>query len=172
MQFAESLCNSLTPQNQALKYINLSKSLSFAFHSLRIRFQPSEGSMMIDLATIQSMELIQNLHNAKSKACLLGIMNQTLTPMGLRLLRLNILQPSTQASVLEQRYDAVGELSTKENMFSQIREGQLTLALSRIRRLLTSKIALRPFHDIEQLLSSVFCVLNGTLSCSVTNVPS
>ena len=59
-----------------------------------------------------------------------------------------------------------------ENMFSQIREGQLTLALSRIRRLLTSKIALRPLHDIEQLLSSVFCVLNSTLSCSVTNVPS
>ncbi|PVH85696.1 DNA mismatch repair protein-like protein muts [Cadophora sp. DSE1049] len=124
----------------ALKYINLSKSLSFAFHSLRIRFQPSEGSMMIDLATIQSLELIQNLHNAKSKACLLGIMNQTLTPMGLRLLRLNILQPSTQASVLEQRYDAVGELSTKEDMFSQIRE------------------ALRPIQDIEQLLSSLIII--------------
>ncbi|KAH7417464.1 DNA mismatch repair protein-like protein MutS [Cadophora sp. MPI-SDFR-AT-0126] len=100
----------------ALKYINLSKSLSFAFHSLRIRFQPSEGSMMIDLATIKSLELIQNLQNAKSKACLLGIMNQTLTPMGLRLLRLNILQPSTQASVLEQRYDALIIIPTQPDI--------------------------------------------------------
>lgn len=79
---------------------------------------------MIDLATIQSLELIQNLQNPKSKACLLGIMNQTLTPMGLRLLRLNILQPSTQIElVLKPRYDAVEELSTKEDMFSQLREG-------------------------------------------------
>jgi DNA mismatch repair protein MSH4 len=99
-------------------------SLTFAYHSLRIKYQPSEGSMMIDLSTIRSLELIQNLQNAKSRACLYGVMNQTLTPMGARLLRSTILQPSTQVSVLEQRYDAVGELSTKEDMFFQLRQGQ------------------------------------------------
>lgn len=78
---------------------------------------------MIDLATIRSLELIENLQNAKSGACLYGIMNQTCTPMGSRLLRSNILQPSTQADVLTPRYDSVEELSTKEDMFRQIREG-------------------------------------------------
>ncbi|PBP17310.1 DNA mismatch repair protein Msh4 [Diplocarpon rosae] len=105
-----------------LKYIDLNMSPTFAYHSLRIKYQPSEGSMMIDLSTIHSLELIQNLHNSKSRACLYGVMNQTLTPMGARLLRSNILQPSTQADVLEQRYDAVGELSTKEDMFFQLRQ--------------------------------------------------
>src|ERR1700709_536799 len=101
-------------------------SLAFAFHSLRIKYQPSEGSMMIDLSTIQSLELIQNAQNAKSKDCLFGMMNQTLTPMGSRLLRSCILQPSTQADVLIQRYDALEELSTKEDAFHQIRQGGIT----------------------------------------------
>lgn len=79
---------------------------------------------MIDLSTIQSLELIQNLQNSKSKACLYGIMNQTLTPMGARLLRSNILQPSTQAEVLILRYDSVQELTEKEDMFFQLRQGQ------------------------------------------------
>ncbi|KAI9053310.1 hypothetical protein LZ554_002273 [Drepanopeziza brunnea f. sp. 'monogermtubi'] len=120
-----------------LRYIDLSMSLTFAYHSLRIKYQPSEGSMMIDLSTIRSLELIQNLQNAKSRACLYGVMNQTLTPMGARLLRSTILQPSTQVSVLEQRYDAVGELSTKEDMFFQLRQ------------------ALKSVMDIEKLLSSL-----------------
>ncbi len=82
--------------------------------------------MMIDLSTIQSLELIQNIQNSKSKDCLFGLMNETLTPMGSRLLRRNILQPSTQESVLTQRYDAVEELSTKEDIFFQTRQGNLS----------------------------------------------
>jgi DNA mismatch repair protein MSH4 len=79
--------------------------------------------MMIDLSTIQSLELIQNVQDAKSKDCLFGMMNGTLTPMGSRLLRSSILQPSTQADVLAQRYDALDELSNNEDMFLQIRQG-------------------------------------------------
>lgn len=113
------------PCVQALKYIDLAMSLTFAFHSLRIKYQPSEGTMMIDLSTIQSLELIQNIQNSKSKDCLFGVMNETLTPMGSRLLRSNILQPSTQKAVLNQRYDAVYEFTIKEDMFFQTRLGQL-----------------------------------------------
>lgn len=92
-------------------------SLTFASHSLRIKYQPSEGSMMIDLPTIQSLELIQNLTNVKSKDCLFGVMNETLTPMGSRILRSNILQPSTLEDVLKHRWDAVEELTAKEDTF-------------------------------------------------------
>lgn len=101
----------------------MSLSLTFAFHSLRVKYQPSEDSMMIDLATIQSLELIQNLQNAKSKDCLFGLMNETLTPMGSRLLRSNILQPSTQSTLITARYDALAELSENDDMFLQARQG-------------------------------------------------
>jgi len=79
--------------------------------------------MLIDLSTIQSLELIQNLQSAKSKDCLFGLMNETLTPMGSRLLRSSILQPSTQLEVITMRYDALQELTYKEDMFMQIRQG-------------------------------------------------
>lgn len=99
-------------------------SFTFSFHSLRIKYEPSEGSMMIDLSTIKSLELIQNLQNAKSKDCLFGVLDQTLTPMGGRLLKSNVLQPLIDAKFLEERYDAVQELTVKEDMFFAVRQGR------------------------------------------------
>lgn len=85
--------------------------------------------MSIDLSTIVSLELIQNIHNAKSKDSLYGLLNETLTPMGARLLRANILQPSTEESKLQARYDAVEDLSTKEDMFVSVRQGTFRILL-------------------------------------------
>ncbi|CAG8950324.1 hypothetical protein HYFRA_00006817 [Hymenoscyphus fraxineus] len=124
----------------ALKYVQLKKGVTFAFHSLRINYQPSEGSMMIDLSTIHSLELIQNLQDAKSKHSLFGLMNETLTPMGSRLLRSWILQPSTQPHVLQKRYDAVEELMTVDDMFYQTRE------------------VLKGLHDVEKLLTLLIII--------------
>lgn len=81
--------------------------------------------MMIDLSTIRSLELIQNLQNPKSKDCLFGLLNETLTPMGSRLLRSNILQPLTDPEVLKRRFDALEELTIKEDMFFAIRQGHI-----------------------------------------------
>lgn len=104
--------------------------MQFSYHSLRLRYEPSEGSMMIDVPTIYSLELVQNLQNPKSKDCLFGLLNETLTPMGARLLRNNILQPLTDREVLTTRYLAVEELTTKEEMFFATRAGLLlTLSL-------------------------------------------
>lgn len=79
---------------------------------------------MIDLSTIHALELIQNLQKPKSRDCLFGLLNQTLTPMGARLLKCNILQPSTDFDTLEARYNALEELTTKEDMFFCVRQGQ------------------------------------------------
>ena len=50
-----------------MKYIEHHLTISFASHSLRIRYQPSEDTMMIDISAIQSLEIMQNLRNSKSK---------------------------------------------------------------------------------------------------------
>ena len=73
--------------------------------------------MIIDTATVRSLELIQNLNDSRSKHCLFGLLNKTSTPMGSRLLRSNILQPLTDSETLRQRYDALEELTTNEDMF-------------------------------------------------------
>ena len=111
---------------QALKFIELQLGKKFQSNSLRVKYEPSEGTMMIDVATICALELIQNLQNSKSELCLYGLLNKTLTPMGARLLRGNILQPSTNAEVITKRYDVVEELSTKEELFYGVRQALKT----------------------------------------------
>ena len=98
--------------------------------------------MTIDLATIVSLELIQNLQNAKSRDSLFGLLNATMTPMGSRLLRTNILQPPTERVKLTARYNAVEDLSTKEDLFVSTRQ------------------SLKNFIDADKVLTSVF-----TFSC-------
>ena len=78
---------------------------------------------MIDLSTMRSLELIQNLQNPKSKDCLFGLLNETLTPMGARVLRGNLMQPVTDPAVLNKRHDALEELTVKEDMFFATRQG-------------------------------------------------
>ncbi|EME80300.1 uncharacterized protein MYCFIDRAFT_189891 [Pseudocercospora fijiensis CIRAD86] len=124
----------------ALKYAEIAMMKTFHFHALRIKYEPSEGSMMIDLSTIRALELVQNLQNPKSKDCLFGLLNETLTPMGVRLLRSNVLQPVTNQDTLNKRYDAVEELSTKEDMFFNVRS------------------ALKPFLDIDKILTQLILV--------------
>lgn len=79
---------------------------------------------MIDVSTIYSLELVQNLQNSKSRDCLFGLLNETLTPMGARLLRNNVLQPLTDPEVLNTRYAAVDDLTKKEDLFFATRAGQ------------------------------------------------
>lgn len=106
-----------------MKYIDMCLGLTFSPQSLRIKFEPSEGSMMIDLSTMASLELIQNLQNAKSQDCLFGLLNQTMTPMGARFLRSNVLQPSTDAEKIQKRQEALNELTSKEDIFFAVRTG-------------------------------------------------
>jgi DNA mismatch repair protein MSH4 len=101
--------------------------LVFSFHSLRMRYEPSEGTMMIDVSTIYSLELVQNLRDPKSTDCLFGLLNETLTPMGARLLRNNVLQPLTDPEVLNTRYAAVDDMTKKEELFFATRAGQWQL---------------------------------------------
>lgn len=122
----------MTKTSQVLKYVDLGLGMLFSRHALRMRYEPSEGSMMIDVSTIYSLELVQNLHSAKSKDCLYGLLNETLTPMGGRLLRNNVLQPLTDPGVLSIRYAAVDDLTTKEEMFFATRAGQQAPSTKRL----------------------------------------
>ena len=136
---------------QALKYVEMELDRAFVSHSLRIKFEPSQGSMTIDLATVVSLELIQNLHNKKSRDSLYGLLNECLTPMGARLLRSNILQPSTERAKISARYSAVEDLSTKEDMFVSVRQ------------------ALKGFIDVDRTLSSV-CLPLKHIICPAINI--
>ena len=110
---------------QAMRFIEQSFTISFAPHSLRIRYQPSDDTMMVDMSAFQSLEIMQNSKNPKSKDSLFGLLNHTITPMGTRMLRSNILQPPTKVErFITPRYDALSELLAEEEMFHEVRRGK------------------------------------------------
>ncbi|KAK0624840.1 muts domain V-domain-containing protein [Bombardia bombarda] len=105
-------------------------------NSLQIRTSQGTDMMHIDRATTSSLELVETIRPTLSKAAtLFGILNSTLTPQGRRLLRTTLLQPSTSEQNITERYDAVAELSSNEDMFSQFRthlKGLLRIDIDRI----------------------------------------
>jgi DNA mismatch repair protein MSH4 len=109
-----------------MSYVDLSHGVKFPTHSLRVTYSPSEGSVMIDVSTIHSLELIQNIESPKSKQCFFGLLNETQTPMGSRYLRTNILQPSTDPEKINMRLSAVGELRSSHEIFAAVRQGVYT----------------------------------------------
>lgn len=98
--------------------------ITFAPHSLRVKYQPSEDTMMIDISALQSLEIMSNIGNPKSKDSLFGLLNHTITPMGSRMLRNNLLQPPTRYDTfIAPRYDTLEELTASEEMSQSIRKG-------------------------------------------------
>jgi len=79
--------------------------------------------MLVDLNTVKSLELVQNTGGAQNTGSLYGLLNDTLTPMGARFLRTNILQPSIDIEKLQTRLDAIDELIQNPDMFASVREG-------------------------------------------------
>jgi DNA mismatch repair protein MSH4 len=107
-----------------MKFLKDDFGFDFDDHSVRIKYQPPADVMMISLPTIRSLELIQNANSSHSKDCLYGLLNRTTTPMGSRILRSNILQPSTQAAVLNPRFEAVGELVHEDGLIERVQDGK------------------------------------------------
>ena len=83
--------------------------------------------MLIDYLSVRNLELVQNLQNPKSSQSLFGVLDHCQTPMGKRLLRANILQPSAgtglnsfsdqDLNTLEARLDAVQEIVQSEDIY-------------------------------------------------------
>lgn len=111
-----------------MAYLERECSLQILPHSLRVRFQPCEDTMMIDISTIISLEILQNLRRSTSKDSLIGLLDETRTPMGSRVLRTNLLQPPTvKENFIESRHDAVDELVRTPDMFMEVRKGWRSL---------------------------------------------
>jgi DNA mismatch repair protein MutS len=83
-----------------------------------------EGFMRLDPATRRSLELTQNLADGSRRFTLLGVLDQTCTPMGARLLRRWIEQPLLDTQEIKRRHDAVARF-----LGSSIHRGDLRDAL-------------------------------------------
>ncbi len=83
-------------------------------------------SMLLDSVTVRNLELIEpvfadDIALGKS-ATLLGVLDQTATGMGGRLLRQRLLHPSLSQPEIEARLDAVGELLSETILRAELRK--------------------------------------------------
>jgi DNA mismatch repair protein MutS len=75
--------------------------------------------LVLDTSTIRNLELLES-SVGEPKDSLLGVLNKTRTGMGARLLRAWMIRPSIDATEIENRYDAVAELSRSSVLGEQV----------------------------------------------------
>ncbi|XP_028838763.1 mutS protein homolog 4 [Denticeps clupeoides] len=118
-----------------LKYIEFIQNSVYAPKSLKVTFQGSEQTAMIDSTSARHLELVVNNRDHKSEQCLLGVLNHTKTPGGERRLRSNILEPLLDVDTINIRLDCIQELLQDEELFFGLQS------------------AITNFLDIDRLLS-------------------
>ena len=107
-------------------------------HVDRIGYYERQQCLVLDAVTVRNLELVEPLFaNSGDSVTLFRSLDTTLTPMGKRLLRSWLLRPSIDISEINQRLDAVHELSTRLIQREELRR------------------SLDGIFDIERLLSRV-----------------
>ena len=91
-------------------------------HIVRIEAWRRSRHMIIDEATRRSLELAQTLRDGRRDFTLLGVMDETCTPMGSRLLAEWLSSPLTDIEQITQRQDAVEELVNQLTLRDDVRE--------------------------------------------------
>jgi DNA mismatch repair protein MutS len=108
-----------------------------AAHVNDITFFESQDHLILDAVTIRNLELVESQSQAGRAHTLLGVIDETLTGMGARLLRSWLLRPSIRRGEIEARLGAVEELQR-----SQMRRDRLRAPLKEI-------------ADLERLIARV-----------------
>jgi len=119
-----------------LHYVRETQRGSLA-HLDGIRFYEQQDSLILDPSTLRNLELVEPLFAGSRDSTLLATLDECVTPLGARQLKQWMLRPSIDASEIERRWDAVGELQA-----STIEREELRKTLSRI-------------QDLERLLSKI-----------------
>lgn len=91
-------------------------------HIARLEYWRRGRHMIIDEATRRSLELTQTLRDGRRDLTLLGVMDETSTPMGSRLLAEWLSSPLTDIEQITQRQDAVEELLGQMSLRDDVRD--------------------------------------------------
>jgi DNA mismatch repair protein MutS len=127
----------VTAAGALLDYLRETQRSSLG-HITRLEPYRRGTSLLIDEATRRSLELTQTLRNGERAGSLLAVIDETVTPMGARLLGEWLSNPLTDPARINLRLDAVEELTT-DSMFCRDLREQLQNAYDMQR--LTARVA-------------------------------
>ncbi|MCI0469647.1 MAG: DNA mismatch repair protein MutS, partial [Nitrospirae bacterium] len=87
----------------------------------RIRVANQESYMFLDSATMRNLELVQNIRDGSADGSLLNVLDETLTPMGGRLMRNAITKPLLSLTEIKKRLDAVEAMTEDYVLMEELR---------------------------------------------------
>lgn len=87
-----------------------------------------DGFMRLDPATRKSLELTVNMHDGSRRYTLIGVLDETVTPMGARLLRRWVEQPLLDVVAVQARQDAVARFYDQNLVRGDLQDGMRRMA--------------------------------------------
>uniref|UniRef100_A0A7C5ZD94 DNA mismatch repair protein MutS n=1 Tax=Caldicellulosiruptor owensensis TaxID=55205 RepID=A0A7C5ZD94_9FIRM len=104
-----------------LKYLTETQKISFDYIR-RFEFYRVQNYLQIDINTKRNLELTESIIQRSKKNSLLGILDQTKTSMGSRLLKKWIERPLIDVIEINRRLDSVEQLKSSYSILVQIEE--------------------------------------------------
>lgn len=104
-----------------LKYLTETQKISFGYIR-RFEFYRVQNYLQIDINTKRNLELTESIIQRSKKNSLLGILDQTKTSMGSRLLKKWIERPLIDVIEINRRLDSVEELKSNYSTLVQVEE--------------------------------------------------
>ncbi len=131
----EGMTAAISAGGALINYLKETQKKNLNFKKISTINQTS--CMFLDAATQRNLELIYNLKNKTEEGTLLWAIDETLTPMGGRLLRGLILRPFVDIKEIQQKQDAVAHLFDDYELIERLRSN------------------LRRIQDIERLSNKI-----------------
>ncbi|MEN8263564.1 MAG: DNA mismatch repair protein MutS [Nitrospirota bacterium] len=135
----EGMIVGISAAGALLNYLEETQKDKLVFKKISVLRRSSH--MLLDAATLKNLEIARNMQSGETEGSLLWVIDETLTPMGGRLLRSWLLNPLLDAGSIGERQNAVSALMDDSENFSKI------------------KSLLKNIHDIERL---ALRISNGT----------
>lgn len=135
-------------------------------HVNRLIPYKTENYMLLDTATRRNLEITQTIRDGQKKGSLLWVLDNTLTAMGSRLLKLKIEQPLLDAKLINERLNVVHELVNNVFLRTDIRKilnkiydlerlaGKVAYGTANARDLIALKNSLETLPELINVLSN------------------
>lgn len=131
----DSIPGALSAAGALVSYLEETQKDSFILR--KISALRPDTYLFLDAVTQRNLELIHNLRDGSSEGTLLWVLDETLTPMGGRMMRSSILKPLISLQEIKKRQDAVEHLVEDFVLLEELRT------------------SLRKVQDLERLSSRV-----------------
>ncbi len=137
-------------------------------HLTQITFYQRTDFMVLDYTTLRHLEVLEpSQHDAPRNACLFGVLNHTVTPMGARRLRMWLSQPLAAAEPIRKRQEVVQAFVDNPSALDELRAclaevrdlertiGRLSTGNCNARDLVALRLALEQVPNLRRVLQSI-----------------